>query len=459
MPGRGDADLRHPHDLRSIGAAEPLERRLGLLQRRPRPRGDPQPRQLEHPLGLAPALQPRRDVGPHQEDELVLGPRVAQQLQRTEAERRPLAAVSTSEASISSVRRRRQPRHLQPHLRARLRIDPLVRRLAGRHQQHPIEPQLERRLLGEHQVPDVRRVERAPENADRGDLPPTPDSPDLAVAVDDVLERGQLAQADRPARMELLGRVADLGPHPELEPVGEARRRVDVDDRGVDPVRELLGRLVGDGHDRLRVAGAVHGSRVRSRRPASPRPRPPSSCPRYSVSQSASVASPTGGIPAAARARSSPTSSTPASRRSARTPGRNSLGDLRVDEQRLRRVADPGALHLRVVGDPAGHLEVGVRVDVDVAVPRRRVHHRHGRDRLERLLQPLAAARDDQVDQSLRGGQLRELGAVSARRAARRTPPAAPPRQPPRAQPPPAPRWSAPRSSSPAGRSRCRSSA
>ena len=56
----------------------------------------------------------------------------------------------------------------------------------------------------------------------------------LAVALDQVLERAQLAQADRAARVELLGRVADLGAHAELAAVGEARRGVDVDAGGVD---------------------------------------------------------------------------------------------------------------------------------------------------------------------------------------------------------------------------------
>ena len=54
------------------------------------------------------------------------------------------------------------------------------------------------------------------------------------VALDQVLERAQLAQPDRPASVELLGRVADLGAHPELVAVGEARRGVDVHTGGVD---------------------------------------------------------------------------------------------------------------------------------------------------------------------------------------------------------------------------------
>src|SRR5271166_7187539 len=46
---------------------------------------------------------------------------------------------------------------------------------------------------------------------------------DVSVALDEVLERAQLAQSDGAARVQLLRGVADLGAHPELAPVGEAR--------------------------------------------------------------------------------------------------------------------------------------------------------------------------------------------------------------------------------------------
>ena len=70
-------------------------------------------------------------------------------------------------------------------------------------------------------------------------------------------------------------------------------------------------------------------------------------------------------------------------------------------------------------------LQVGGAIDVHVAVARRRVDHRHRRDALERLLQPLAAARDDQVDEPLLRRELGELLAPAAgdeREAARRQP-------------------------------------
>ena len=71
-------------------------------------------------------------------------------------------------------------------------------------------------------------LKAAPENADRGDRIPL--LADLAVPVDDVLGRCELPDADRAPRMQLLGRVSDLRPHPELVAVDEPGRRVDVND-------------------------------------------------------------------------------------------------------------------------------------------------------------------------------------------------------------------------------------
>ena len=51
--------------------------------------------------------------------------------------------------------------------------------------------------------------------------------------------------------------------------------------------------------------------------------------------------------------------------------------DARVDEQRLHRVARRVALRLRVVGDADRHVEVGRRVDEDVADAVEMLDHRH----------------------------------------------------------------------------------
>ena len=82
-------------------------------------------------------------------------------------------------------------------------------------------------------------------------------TPDVPVALDHVLVGAQLAQPDRAAGVELLGRVADLGAHAELAAVGEAGRRVDVDAGGVHAALERAGGVVVAGDDRLGVAGAV----------------------------------------------------------------------------------------------------------------------------------------------------------------------------------------------------------
>src|SRR5205807_10225955 len=80
---------------------------------------------------------------------------------------------------------------------------------------------------------------------------------DVPLALDQGLHRAQLAQADRAARVQLLRRVADLRPHPELAAVGEARGSVHVHARGVDSrlKRTRRGQVARD--DRLGMAAAV----------------------------------------------------------------------------------------------------------------------------------------------------------------------------------------------------------
>ena len=156
--------------------------------------------------------------------------------------------------------------------------------------------------------------------------------------------------------------------------------------------------------------------------------------------------------------RSSPTSSTPASLSLREQAGQQLRRDVLVHQQRLGRVADARPLHLRVVGDPLRHLQVGVLMHVDVAVARRRVHHRHLGDLLQRVLQPLAAARDDQVDQPLLAWPARRAARARRPRAARPTRPAARRRPAPRRSARPGTRSSSPRCSSRAAPPRCRSS-
>lgn len=58
------------------------------------------------------------------------------------------------------------PRQFESNLGPGLGVDLLVRRLAGGHQDHAFEPELESSLVRQHQVADVRRVERTTEYAE-----------------------------------------------------------------------------------------------------------------------------------------------------------------------------------------------------------------------------------------------------------------------------------------------------
>ena len=185
----------------------------------------------------------------------------------------------------------------------------------------------------------------------------------VAVALDHVLVGAQLAQADRAAGVELLGRVADLGAHAELAAVGEARRRVDVDAGRVDAELERARRCRVARDDRLRVAGAVRvdvldrlldgvddadgeHEREELRRPSPRRSRrrapPPVAGERRACARRRAARRP--------RPRS-------AAQR-ARQERRRGVG---VDEQRLGGVADARTLRLGVDDDRLGGIEVGAR--------------------------------------------------------------------------------------------------
>src|ERR1700730_18740470 len=79
----------------------------------------------------------------------------------------------------------------------------------------------------------------------------------LPVALDEVLGRAQLAQSDRPARVQLLSGVTDLRPHPELATIGEARGGVHVHAGGVDTELEGAGGGGVARGDRLGVPAPV----------------------------------------------------------------------------------------------------------------------------------------------------------------------------------------------------------
>ena len=178
----------------------------------------------------------------------------------------------------------------------------------------------------------------------------------------------------------------------------------------------------------------------------------------YSVAQSSSVAAADRHVPAQRLRALVAAQFDPAAASAPSALGRKSRRDRLVHEQRLGRVAHARALDLGVQGDRERVLQRGRRVHVHVAVPGRRIHDRHGGHGLQRRLQPLATARDDQVDHACLRGELaraprdrRRRPAPSRLRAARR-------RDRPRSPPRRAPRSNARPSRSRAAPPRCRTS-
>ena len=108
------------------------------------------------------------------------------------------------------------------------------------------------------------------------------------------------------------------------------------------------------------------------------------------------------------------------------------LGGDAVDEEVLGGVADAGPVGLGVDRDRERLVEVGGRVDVDVAVADAGLDDRHGGLGDDGLDEVGAAARDEQVDQAA-GGHQRPDGLAAARRAGRRRRRAGPARRGPRA--------------------------
>ena len=84
-----------------------------------------------------------------------------------------------------------------------------------------------------------------------------------------------------------------------------------------------------------------------------------------------------------------------------------------MHQQRLGGVADAGALHLGVDHDLDRLLEVGARIDEDVAVAAGGIDHRDLRVLDQVFLERLAAAGDDQVDVFAHLQQLLQMAAVA----------------------------------------------
>ena len=79
---------------------------------------------------------------------------------------RPGTSASTRETDEARVARHGAPAELDAVLHAGVALGLLVRRRVDRNEDHAVEPELQPRLLGAHEMPEVRRVERAAEEAD-----------------------------------------------------------------------------------------------------------------------------------------------------------------------------------------------------------------------------------------------------------------------------------------------------
>ena len=244
-------------------------------------------------------------------------------------------------------------------------------------------------------------------------------SRDLAVAVDDPLGAGQLAEPAGASGVVLVGADADLGAEAELAAVVEPGAGVDDHGRGVDLGDEPAGGGEVAGQDRLGVARAVAadvGDRGVERVDDAD-----------GQDQVEVLGVPVGGLGRASSRGGSPGSPRrpgarrPRAWRASATSGRKVGAASRWTRRVSAALQTPGALGLGVDDDPDGHREVGVGVDVDVAVARVVLQDRHLRLGDDPADQALAAPGDGQVDPvgHRRAGGRRPRGR-SSRRAGRR---------------------------------------
>ena len=112
----------------------------------------------------------------------------------------------------------------------------LVRRLAGRHEQHALERERSAHFLRGAQVAEVDRVEGAAEA--RRCAPGS--FAKLALAVEHELLRRQALEPHRTVGVQPRGRDADLGAEPEPVAVRERGRAVDAHGRRVHAPQEAL---------------------------------------------------------------------------------------------------------------------------------------------------------------------------------------------------------------------------
>ena len=217
-----------------------------------------------------------------------------------------------------------------------------------------------------------------------------------------------------PARVQLLRADADLGPEPELAPIGEPGRCVHHDGGGVDLGHEGAGRRLVFGDDGLGVTG-----------------RPPSDVgdgvvdrvdhPRGDVERVVLSGPVFVGDVGTRDAAGFGVGSHPwvGMNRDAGIPQRGQgrrqelVGDIGVHQEGLGSVADARALGLGVDQQRHRLVDIGSTIDVDVTVADTRLDHRDCRLLDHRADQARAAPRNQHVDQPTRCHQV--LGGFMSR--------------------------------------------
>ena len=121
---------------------------------------------LEHLLGLVPRAQPRGLIPAEDPEQLVLRPLLLQGLQRVDRVRRSLPPRLQGRHPKPLVVRDRRLAQLDPYICARVVADLPMRRLPHRHEQNRLELQPDKGLLRQHQMSDVRRIERSAQDAE-----------------------------------------------------------------------------------------------------------------------------------------------------------------------------------------------------------------------------------------------------------------------------------------------------
>ena len=128
-------------------------------------RARPRPGPFEDRLRPRPPRQRDRLVAAEQKHQLVSAALLAQRAQRVDGVRRTRPVELEARGLEPLVPRDRGAAQLEPGLPSRISLDHPVRRLSDRNQRHPVEVELHDRLLRAHEMPEVGRVEDAPEDA------------------------------------------------------------------------------------------------------------------------------------------------------------------------------------------------------------------------------------------------------------------------------------------------------